>query len=70
MTLKEMYKEFPDQWLFIIEPEISDNTELLGGIVYMCTDSREEILKACREYNGNSAIRYTGDMPEGIAFLL
>ena len=33
LTIAKMERKYPNEWLFIIEPEISENTELLGGIV-------------------------------------
>ena len=70
MTLKEMYDAFPNQWIFITHPELSDNTELVSGIVSVFSDSRKEIIEVSRKYNGDAAIRYTGDMPEKIVFIL
>ncbi len=29
LTIAEMEREYPNEWLFIIEPGISENTELL-----------------------------------------
>ncbi len=70
MTIDQMYEKFPNQWLFVVEPEISENTELLSGVVDLVTDSREEIMKASAIYDGDAAIRYTGDIPEGIVFIV
>ncbi len=70
MTLEEMYDAFPNQWLFITDPELSDNTELVSGIVSIFSDSRKEIIEASHMYDGDAAIRYTGDVPEGIVFVL
>ncbi len=69
MTLDQMYEKFPNQWLFVVDPEISENTELLSGVVDLVSDSREEIMKASDIYDGDAAIRYTGDIPEGIVFI-
>ena len=69
MTIDQMYEKFPDQWLFVVDPEISENTELLSGVVDLVTDSREEIMKASDIYDGDAAIWYTGDIPEGIVFI-
>ena len=70
MTLKEMYDAFPNQWLFITEPELSDNTELVSGIVSIFSDSRNEVIETSHIYDGDAAIRYIGDIPEGIVFVL
>ena len=69
MTLDQMYEKYPNQWLFVVDPEISENTELLSGVVDLVSDSREEIMKASDIYDGDAAIRYTGDIPERIVFI-
>lgn len=34
ITFEEMTEKYPDQWLFIIYREHSENTELLSGVVF------------------------------------
>ena len=70
MTIEEMVLKYPDQWLFITDCEISDNTELLSGVVSVVSKSRDEVYKASANYIGDAAVRYTGEIPEGMVFLL
>ena len=70
MTIEEMVLKYPDQWLFITDCEISDNTELLSGVVSVVSKSRDEVYKASANYTGDAAVRYTGEIPEGMVFLL
>ena len=70
LTLDEMRQKYPDQWLFIVDCEHSESTELLSGIVAVHSPSRDVINNASAEYKGSAAIRYTGKPPEGRLYLL
>lgn len=70
LSIEEMVLKYPNQWLFITDCEISENTELLSGIVSVHSTSKEAVNKASAAYEGDAAIRYTGKMPEGMVFLL
>ena len=72
MTLEEMEQKYPDEWLFIVDCEISENTELLSGVVAVHSRSEDDIYDASRRYKGGAAIHYTGKLlPDGIGgFLL
>ena len=70
LTLEEMELKYPNQWLFITDCEISENTELLSGIVSVHSRSKDKVAQASAAYKGGAAIRYTGKIPEGMGFLL
>ncbi len=70
LTLEEMEQKYPDEWLFIIDCEHSENTELLSGRVLVHSKSRADIYEASGHYKGGAAIRYTGELPEGMHYLL
>ena len=70
LTLEEMMEKYPDEWLFIIDCEISENTELLSGVVVAHSQSRADIYDASGYYKGGAAIHYTGKLPEGMHYLL
>ncbi len=62
MTVEEMTKKYPNEWLFIIEPETRANTtHLVSGIVQVHSKSRDEVYEASRKFKGDAAIRWTGD---------
>ena len=62
MTVEEMSKRYPDEWLFIIEPKVRANTtHLVSGIVQVHSKSREDVYEASRQFKGDAAIRWTGD---------
>lgn len=70
MSIEEMMLKYPNQWLFITDCEISENTELISGVVLVHSSSSDEVYEALTNYKGGSAIRYTGKLPEGMAYLL
>ena len=70
MSIEQMMLKYPNQWLFITDCEISENTELISGVVSVNSPCRDVVYKALTNHEGESAIRYTGRLPEGIAYLL
>jgi hypothetical protein len=62
MTVEEMSKKYPNEWLFIIEPNTRKNTtHLVSGIVQVHSKSRDDVSEASRKFKGDAAIRWTGD---------
>lgn len=71
LTLDEMIDQYPDQWLFIVDPEINNETsELISGIVTAHSDLRDDVYSELRTLTGGAVIRYTGEIPEGRLCLL
>ncbi len=56
MTLEDMTEKYPNQWLFIIDCEISENTELLSGVVLAHSQNRDDIHEVSGNYEGGAAI--------------
>ena len=70
LTLKEMEEKYPDEWLFIVDCEINENTELLSGVVAVHSKSKAEIHEASMHYKGSTAIWYTGEMQDPLKYQL
>ena len=70
LTLEEMAEKYPDEWLFIVDCEHSENTELLSGRVLVHSKSRDDIHEASMHYKGSAAIRYTGEIPDPLKYQL
>ena len=70
LTLEDMEQKYPDEWLFIVDCEISENTELLSGCVLVHSPSRADVYEASSRYKGGAAIHCTGKLPEGMGYLL
>ena len=65
LTIQEMVEKYPNQWLFIIEPAICEETnQLISGIVQVHSPSRDDIHKVSKEFIGGAAIRFTGKWTE------
>lgn len=69
LTLKEMEEKYPDEWLFIVDCEHSENTELLSGVVAVHSRSETDIHEASMRYKGSAAIRYTGEIRKDVGYL-
>lgn len=62
MTVEEMSKKYPNEWLFIIKPKTRKNTtHLVSGIVQVHSKSLDDVSEASRKFKGDAAIRWTGD---------
>ena len=70
LTLQEMEDRYPDEWLFIVDCEISENTELISGVVAVHSESEADIHKASMCYKGGAAIHYTGGLRDDVGYLL
>ncbi len=64
LTEKEIFNQYPNQWVYIIEPEICQETQsLISGVVMVNSESREEMFRRAEYHNGDAAIRFTGENP-------
>ena len=62
MTVKEMAKKSPNEWLFIVEPDARENTtHLVSGIVKVHSKSREDVNEASRKFCRDAAKRFRSD---------
>lgn len=62
VTVEEMSKKYPNEWLFIIAPKTRKNTtHLVSGMVRVHSKSRDDVYEASRKFKGDAAIRWTGD---------
>ena len=70
LAIQEIEQKYPDEWLLIVDCEISENTELLSGIVVVHSKSREDIHDALTDYKGRVAIHSTREIPENVKYIL
>lgn len=71
LTLEEMYKKYPEQWLLIADPELDENLNVVRGEVVLASEDRDDIYDNLHLRNGKSfAIEYTGGLPDNICLLL
>ena len=65
--IKERYK---DEWLLLLNPDISSETKVEGGEVVFHSKDRAEVHRKLSGYQGNKAILFTGKIPEDVGVLL
>lgn len=70
LAIEEIEQKYPDEWLLIVDCEISENTELLSGVVAVHSKSREDIHDALVNYKGQVAIYSTREIPENVEYIL
>ncbi len=70
LTIEEMEKQYPDEWLLIVDYELSENTELLTGRLVAHSKSRKEIRDVSMNYTGRVAVHSTRKTPDGVGYLL
>jgi len=69
LMTEEMKQKYPDEWLLVIDCELSENTELKTGRVVEHSRCRDDIHKALRNYTGKVAIYYAGEIPDDLAVM-
>lgn len=69
MTLDQIKKKYPNEWVLIADPEEDELLEVKSGKVIVHSTKRETIYTALKERHGNFAIRYTGKI-KGKTFVL
>ena len=70
LTIEEMEQKYPDEWLFIVDYELSENTELLSGRLVAHSKSRKEIRDLSIDFTGRVAVHSTRKTPVGVGYLL
>ena len=62
MTVEEISEKYPNEWLFIIQPKIRENTtHLVSEIVQVHSKSRDDVSEASRKFKRDAAIKFTGN---------
>lgn len=66
-TIKQRYR---DEWVLLLNPDISPETKVEGGEVVFHSKDRGEVHRRLSEFKGNKAIVFTGKIPEDVGVLL
>lgn len=70
LTIEKMEQKYPDEWLLIVDYELSENTELLSGRILVHSPSRADVYDISSRYKGSAAIHYTGEMLDPLRYQL
>lgn len=69
LIIEEMKQKYPDQWLLVTDCKLSENTELRAGRVVEYSRCRDDIHKALKNYTGEIAIYYMGEIPDDLTVM-
>lgn len=71
MTLEEIKRRYPNEWVLIEFVELDEELKVVEGRVIAHSPNKEEIYKKLLELeNEKIAIEFTGERPEEPAYLL
>ena len=70
LSKKEIYEQYPNQWMFLADTEFDETTELVSGIVIKAGITSEEAYEISAKYQGGGGVLYTGGFPQGVKFIL
>jgi hypothetical protein len=71
LTIEEMYAKYPDEWLLVENPQMSEKKKVISGTVTFHSKSRDETYRhAAQTKPAFSTMVFTGKMPKKMAFAL
>jgi hypothetical protein len=71
LTMEQIKHEYPDQWVLIAYTKLDENLEVVRGEVIATSPTREDIYRRLKDAEEEKiAIRYTGEPPADLAYLL
>jgi hypothetical protein len=69
LTWEQIRNQYPDQWVSIIEPELSDEEGFKGGVVVAFDKDKKAAINKTKELRKQGlkykmhSFRYTGEIP-------
>jgi hypothetical protein len=71
MTIEEIYKLFPSEWVLLDEVQSDEHYQVLGGkVVFHSKDRQETDDKLLELKPKRFAVRYTGERPDNVILIL
>lgn len=71
LTLLEMRKRFPGQWVLVADPRFDPSGQLQSGVLLAHSSHREEIYQKLRQTQSQSvSVEYLGEVPIDLAVVL
>lgn len=70
LSIENIREKYQDEWVLLMNPDISPETTVAGGEVVFHSKDRGEVHRKLPEFSGNKAIVYTGKIPEDVSVLL
>jgi hypothetical protein len=71
LTMAEIEKRFPSEWVLLADPQTGEYNQVLSGTLLWHSKDRDEVHRKALESKAKYiAVFYTGTIPEGTAVLL
>ncbi len=71
LTIAEIEAKYPDEWVLLADPEVRKGPKVIRGTVVFHSPDRDQLDKRATELKlKSSAVRFTGKLPEHMAFNL
>ncbi len=70
MSINKILEMYREEWILLLNPEISPATKVEGGEVVFHSKNRTEVHRRLSDFEGNKAIIFTGKIPEDVGVLL
>jgi hypothetical protein len=71
MTIQEIWRVYPSEWILIGDPKTDDRLTILEGVVLHHSPDRDEVYnKAIELRPRRSAFLFTGRLPKGLSVVL
>lgn len=71
LTLEEIIRYYPDQWVLIADPQLDEDLEVIRGEVVAHSLDRDELYNQLGASKGKSfAIEYTGSTADDVVVLI
>jgi len=70
LSIEKISERYKDEWILLLNPDISPVTKVIGGEVTFHSKDRGEVHRRLSQYKGNKAIIFTGSIPEDVAVLI
>ncbi|MBI4743986.1 MAG: hypothetical protein HY776_04105 [Actinobacteria bacterium] len=70
MSIEKIRERYRDEWVLLLNPDISSETKIEAGKVVFHSKDRGEVHRKLSDFEGNKAIVFTGKIPEDVGVLL
>jgi len=70
LSIKKIHEIHRDEWVLLVNPDISPETKVDGGEVVFHSKDRGEVHRRLSDFKGDKAIVFTGKIPEDVGVLL
>lgn len=71
MTIEEIEKQFTNEWVLVVDPNLDDQLKVQSGNVAWHSQSRDDVYRKAKEIRPkNFAMLFTGEIPHDMEIVL